>query len=232
MVAIGRALMTRAQAAAARRAHGRACRRAIMDEIFEHDRRDQHSRRRHPDGRAECPPGAGHRRIAALCWRSGRNRFTGTGAELLADPEVAKSFLGGGLDGSERHALGPADQRFVFFINKGLIAGLSSARSMRSAPIGVTLIFGILRFAHFAAWRHDDGSGPSWRPSWLPCCRASAPSVGLPTAFVLLPVAMAVTARAGDRARPGVLRAAAPGRGQAGVIAHRLDRGHADDAGR
>jgi branched-chain amino acid transport system ATP-binding protein len=27
---------------------------------------------------------------------TGRNRFTGTGAELLADPEVAKSFLGGG----------------------------------------------------------------------------------------------------------------------------------------
>jgi len=26
---------------------------------------------------------------------SGRNRFTGAGAELLADPEVAKSFLGG-----------------------------------------------------------------------------------------------------------------------------------------
>jgi branched-chain amino acid transport system ATP-binding protein len=26
----------------------------------------------------------------------GRNRFTGTGAELLADPDVAKSFLGGG----------------------------------------------------------------------------------------------------------------------------------------
>jgi branched-chain amino acid transport system ATP-binding protein len=27
---------------------------------------------------------------------SGQNRFTGTGAELIADPEVAKSFLGGG----------------------------------------------------------------------------------------------------------------------------------------
>jgi branched-chain amino acid transport system ATP-binding protein len=27
---------------------------------------------------------------------TGRNRFTGTGAELLADPKVAKSFLGGG----------------------------------------------------------------------------------------------------------------------------------------
>ncbi len=27
---------------------------------------------------------------------TGGNRFTGTGAELLADPEVAKSFLGGG----------------------------------------------------------------------------------------------------------------------------------------
>ena len=26
----------------------------------------------------------------------GQNRFTGTGAELLADPDVAKSFLGGG----------------------------------------------------------------------------------------------------------------------------------------
>ena len=26
---------------------------------------------------------------------SGQNRFTGTGAELIADPEVAKSFLGG-----------------------------------------------------------------------------------------------------------------------------------------
>ncbi len=28
----------------------------------------------------------------------GQNRFTGTGAELLADPDVAKSFLGGGND--------------------------------------------------------------------------------------------------------------------------------------
>ena len=26
---------------------------------------------------------------------SGRNRFTGTGRKLLADPEVARSFLGG-----------------------------------------------------------------------------------------------------------------------------------------
>jgi branched-chain amino acid transport system ATP-binding protein len=26
---------------------------------------------------------------------NGQNRFTGTGAELLADPEVARSFLGG-----------------------------------------------------------------------------------------------------------------------------------------
>ena len=26
---------------------------------------------------------------------SGQNRFTGTGPELIADPEVAKSFLGG-----------------------------------------------------------------------------------------------------------------------------------------
>jgi branched-chain amino acid transport system ATP-binding protein len=26
---------------------------------------------------------------------NGQNRFTGTGADLIADPEVAKSFLGG-----------------------------------------------------------------------------------------------------------------------------------------
>ena len=26
---------------------------------------------------------------------NGQNRFTGTGAELIADPDVAKSFLGG-----------------------------------------------------------------------------------------------------------------------------------------
>jgi branched-chain amino acid transport system ATP-binding protein len=26
---------------------------------------------------------------------SGKNRYTGTGPELIADPEVAKSFLGG-----------------------------------------------------------------------------------------------------------------------------------------
>ena len=26
---------------------------------------------------------------------NGQNRFTGTGAELIADPEVARSFLGG-----------------------------------------------------------------------------------------------------------------------------------------
>ena len=30
-----------------------------------------------------------------LCAGTGQNRFTGTGAELIADPEVAKSFLGG-----------------------------------------------------------------------------------------------------------------------------------------
>ena len=35
---------------------------------------------------------AGHGFVLA----GGRNRFTGTGSELLADPEVARSFLGGG----------------------------------------------------------------------------------------------------------------------------------------
>ncbi len=31
---------------------------------------------------------------------TGKNRFTGTGPELIADPEVAKSFLG--AEGNER----------------------------------------------------------------------------------------------------------------------------------
>ena len=52
-------------------------------------------RRRHPDGRAECAPGARHR-PSRLRARRRPNRFTGSGADLLADPEVAKSFLGGG----------------------------------------------------------------------------------------------------------------------------------------
>ena len=49
----------------------------------------------------------------------------------------------------------------VFFINKGLLAGLIIGSVYALGAVGVTLISGILRFAHFAAWRHDDRSARS-----------------------------------------------------------------------
>ena len=55
---------------------------------------------------------------------------------------------------------------FVFFINKGLIAGLIIGSVYALGAVGVTLISGILRFSHFAAWRHDDRWGRSSRSSW------------------------------------------------------------------
>ena len=66
-----------------------------MGEIFERIIAINGSGRGHIDGRAERETGTGiaHRGFVLA---TGRNRFTGTGAELLADPEVAKSFLGGG----------------------------------------------------------------------------------------------------------------------------------------
>ena len=97
MVAIGRALMSRAEAAAARRADGRPVARDHRRDLRAHPR-DQRRRRRHPDGRAECARRHSPSPIAATCWPRGANRFAGTAAALLANREVAQSFLGGGVD--------------------------------------------------------------------------------------------------------------------------------------
>ena len=40
-------------------------------------------------------PVANHFASRGFVLASGKNRYTGTGPELIADPEVAKSFLGG-----------------------------------------------------------------------------------------------------------------------------------------
>ena len=82
---------------------------------------------------------------------------------------------------------------FVFFINKGLLAGLIIGSIYALGAVGVTLIFGILRFAHFP---HGDMMTLGAFVALV--LTALAPGVGdlvgLPTAFVLMPIAMVVTA--------------------------------------
>ncbi|MFU0503538.1 branched-chain amino acid ABC transporter permease [Pseudaminobacter sp. NGMCC 1.201702] len=81
----------------------------------------------------------------------------------------------------------------VFFINKVVISGLIIGSVYALGAVGMTLVWGILRFANFA---HGDlmtlGAFVAFvltmAMPWL-----GAP-VGLPTAFVVLPIAMAVTA--------------------------------------
>ncbi|MGB3390030.1 MAG: branched-chain amino acid ABC transporter permease [Pseudaminobacter sp.] len=81
----------------------------------------------------------------------------------------------------------------VFFINKVVIAGLIIGSIYALGAVGMTLAWGILRFANFA---HGDlmtlGAFIAFMLTMaMPGLGAH---VGLPTAFVVLPVAMAVTA--------------------------------------
>lgn len=82
---------------------------------------------------------------------------------------------------------------FVFFINKGVLAGLIIGSIYALGAVGVTLIFGILRFAHFP---HGDMMTLGAFVALM--LTALAPGVGdlvgLPAAFVLMPLAMIVTA--------------------------------------
>lgn len=81
----------------------------------------------------------------------------------------------------------------VFFLNKVVIAGFIIGSVYALGAVGVTLIFGILRFAHFP---HGDmmtaGAFAALMLMWT--FPGAGAAVGLPTAFVLMPVAMAVTA--------------------------------------
>lgn len=81
----------------------------------------------------------------------------------------------------------------VFFVNKGIVAGLIIGSIYALGAVGVTMIFGILRFAHFA---HGDmmTSGAFIALMLTALLPGAGALVGLPTAFVLLPIAMALTA--------------------------------------
>jgi len=81
----------------------------------------------------------------------------------------------------------------VFFINKVLIAGSVIGSIYAMGAVGVTLVFGILRFAHFA---HGDlmtvGAFSALVAATL--LKQSGFSSPLPSGFVVLPIAMVFTA--------------------------------------
>ena len=81
----------------------------------------------------------------------------------------------------------------IFFINKVLVSGAAIGSVYAMGAIGVTLVFGILRFAHFA---HGDmmTMGAFFAFALTVMFPAAGQHVGLPTGFVMLPFAMALTA--------------------------------------
>lgn len=80
----------------------------------------------------------------------------------------------------------------VFFVNKVLIAGTVIGSIYALGAIGVTLVFGILRFAHFA--QGDLMTVGAFIAFLLASIFSGAGSyVGLPTGFVVLPLAVLIT---------------------------------------
>jgi len=81
----------------------------------------------------------------------------------------------------------------IFFLNKGLISGTIIGAIYALGAVGVTLIFGILRFAHFA---HGDLMTLGAFVSLI--LMGFAVSLGItapvPLGFVVMPFAMAITA--------------------------------------
>src|SRR5690606_1972272 len=81
----------------------------------------------------------------------------------------------------------------VFFINYVVIGGVVISSVYAMGAIGVTLVFAILRFAHFA---HADlmTAGAMFALALAGTFPGIDAATGLPAAFVLLPVAMALMA--------------------------------------
>jgi branched-chain amino acid transport system permease protein len=81
----------------------------------------------------------------------------------------------------------------VFFFNHAIMGGLVISSIYAMGAIGVTLVFGILRFAHFA---HAEmmTAGALFALVLTIAAPGIDAATGLPAAFVLLPVAMAMTA--------------------------------------
>ena len=84
-------------------------------------------------------------------------------------------------------------QELVFFINRGLLAGLIIGSVYALGAVGVTLVYGILRFAHFA---HGDMMtvGAFVALVCVALFSDGGAIFGLPATFVLMPLAMVVTA--------------------------------------
>ncbi|MDI5984611.1 branched-chain amino acid ABC transporter permease [Halomonas sp. M4R5S39] len=81
----------------------------------------------------------------------------------------------------------------VFFINNVIVAGSVTGSIYAIGAVGVTLIFSIMRFAHFA---HADMMtfGAFMVLLLTTLFPAAGSAVGLPTAIVMLPLAMVLTA--------------------------------------
>lgn len=83
----------------------------------------------------------------------------------------------------------------IFFFNTVLVSGVVLGSIYAIGAIGITLIFGILRFAHFA---HGDMMTMGAFIAFLLAAGLTAAGVTfvpwLPTGFVVLPVAMVITA--------------------------------------
>jgi branched-chain amino acid transport system permease protein len=80
---------------------------------------------------------------------------------------------------------------FIFFINKVLISGTVLGSIYALGAIGVTLIFGILRFAHFA---HGDMMTMGGFIAFLLALLAAQMGIvtPIPTGFLVLPLAMVI----------------------------------------
>jgi branched-chain amino acid transport system permease protein len=82
----------------------------------------------------------------------------------------------------------------IFFFNTVLVSGVVLGSIYAIGAIGVTLIFGILRFAHFA---HGDMMTMGAFTAFLLALGCAALGISVPfvpTGFIVLPVAMAITA--------------------------------------
>jgi branched-chain amino acid transport system permease protein len=82
---------------------------------------------------------------------------------------------------------------FIFFFNQVIISGLVLGSVYALGAIGITLIFGILRFAHFA---HGDMMTMGGFIAFLLALGATAMGIvtPIPTGFLVLPFAMIIAA--------------------------------------
>lgn len=84
-------------------------------------------------------------------------------------------------------------EELVFFINKVMVSGVVLGSVYALGAVGITLIFGILRFAHFA---HGDmmTAGGFIALVLAAACASLGIQTGWPTGFIVLPLAIPLTA--------------------------------------